>query len=102
MCGKVGHNAAQCKFRKRDSLHSKPQANLTESDIIVAVVSEVNLVNNLSEWVLDTRATKHICTNRNMFAEYEEVNDGESVFLGDASTTKVVGKVKVILKLTSG
>ena len=101
MCGKVGHNAAQCKFRKRDSLHSKPQANLTESKIIVAVVSEVNPVNNLSKWVLDTRATRHICTNRNIFAEYEEVNDGETVFLGDARTTKVVGKGKVILNLTS-
>ncbi|KAL4627116.1 hypothetical protein ACB092_05G144500 [Castanea dentata] len=39
---------------------------------------------------------------RNMFAKYEEVNDGENVFLGDARTTKVVGKGKVILKLTSG
>ena len=37
-----------------------------------------------------------------MFTEYEEVNDGETVFLGDARTTKVVGKGKVILKLTSG
>lgn len=47
-------------------------------------------------------ATRHICTNRNMLAEYEEVNDGENVFLGDARTTKVVGKGKVVLKLTSG
>ena len=53
MCGKVGHNAARCKFRKEDPLHSKPQANLTKLEIIVDVVSEVNLVSNLSEWVLD-------------------------------------------------
>ena len=96
MCGKVGHNAAQCKFRKGDHLHSKPQANLIELEVIVAVVSEVNLVNNLFEWVLDTGATRHICTNRNMFTEYEEVNDGEIVFLGDACTAKVVGKGKVL------
>ena len=36
-----------------------------------------------------------------MFAEYEEVNDGENVFLGDACIAKVVGKGKVVLKLTS-
>jgi hypothetical protein len=51
--------------------------------------------------VLDTEATRHICTNRNLFLEYEEVNDGENVFLGDARIAKVVGKGKVILKLTS-
>lgn len=48
VCGKVGRNSTQIKFRKGDPLHSKPLANLAESEIIV-VVSEVNLVNNLSE-----------------------------------------------------
>ena len=38
VCGKVGHNAARCKFRKEDPLHSKPQANLTKLEIIVDVV----------------------------------------------------------------
>ena len=75
---------------------------MTESEIIVAIVSEVNLVNNLSEWVLDIGATRHMYTNRNLCAEYEEVNDGENVFLGDARIAKVVGKGKVVLKLTSG
>ena len=75
---------------------------MTESEIIVAIVSEVNLVNNLSEWVLDIGATRHMYTNRNLCAEYEEVNDGENVFLGDARIAKVVGKGKVVLKLTFG
>jgi hypothetical protein len=102
VCGKIGHNAAQCRLRKGHPYHPKPHANLIESEVIAAVVSEVNLVNNISEWVLDTGATRHICTNRNLFLEYEEVNDGENVFLGVARTAKVAGKGKVILKLTSG
>uniref|UniRef100_A0A2N9HZD6 Integrase catalytic domain-containing protein n=1 Tax=Fagus sylvatica TaxID=28930 RepID=A0A2N9HZD6_FAGSY len=102
VCGKIGHNAAQCRLRKGHPYHPKPHANLIESEVIAAVVSEVNLVNNISEWVLDTGATRHICTNRNLFLEYEEVNDGENVFLSDARTAKVASKGKVILKLTSG
>jgi hypothetical protein len=102
VCGKIGHNAAQCRFRKGHPYHPKPHANLIELEVIAAVVSEVNLVNNIFECVLDTGATRHICTNRNLFLEYEEVNDSENVFLSDARTAKVVCKGKVILKLTFG
>lgn len=103
VCGKIGHVASDCKFRKgQDHHHPKPQANLTESEVIAAVVSEVNLVNNMIEWVVDTGATRHICSNKEMFLDYEEVIDGESVYLGDARTASVAGKGKVLLKLTSG
>lgn len=58
MCGKIGHHAFECKLRKAKDHHQhKPQANLTESDIIAAVVSEANLVSNAVEWVVDTGAT---------------------------------------------
>lgn len=103
LCGKIGHVASDCKFRKgQDHHHPKPQANLTEIEVIAAVVSEANLVNNMIEWVVDTGATRHICSNKEMFLDYEEVIDGESVYLGDARTACVAGKGKVLLKLTSG
>ena len=101
--GKIGHVASDCKFRKgQDHHHPKPQANLTESEVIAAVVSEVNLVNIMIEWVVDTGATRHICPNKEMFLDYEKVIDGESVYLGDARTASVAGKGKALLKLTSG
>ena len=85
LCGKIGHVASDCKFRKgQDHRHPKPQANLTESEVIAVVVSEVNLVNNMIEWVVDTGASRHICSNKEMFLDYEKVIDGESVYLGDA------------------
>lgn len=59
--------------------------NLT-NEVIVAVVFEVNLVHNITEWVGDTKVTKH-------FLDYENVNKGEQVFLGDAHATPIVGKV---------
>ena len=103
LCGKIGHVASDCKFRKgQDHRHPKPQANLTESEVIAVVVSEVNLVNNMIEWVVDTGASRHIYSNKEMFLDYEKVMDGESVYLGDARTASVAGKGKVLLKLTSG
>lgn len=67
MCGKIGHVASDCKFRKgQDHHHPKPQANLTESEVMAAVVSEVNLVNNMIEWVVDTGATRHMLKQRDV------------------------------------
>jgi len=80
------------------------KANLAEKeDTIVAVVSQVNLVTNVSKWVVDSKATRHICANRNVFTFYTSVGDGgEQVYLGDSMTTPVLGKGKVLLKLTFG
>jgi len=53
--------------------------------------------------VVDSRATRHICANRNAFSSYTIVEDGEEqVFLGHSETTLVLRKGKVILNLTSG
>ena len=71
---------------------------MTESEVIAAVVYELNVVNNMIEWVVDTGATRHICSNKEMFLDYEEVIDTESVYLGDARTASVAGKGKVIFE----
>jgi len=52
--------------------------------------------------VVDPGATRHICGDRNAFTSYTLVGDREEhVYLGDSSTTPVLGKRKVLLKLTS-
>jgi hypothetical protein len=108
VCGKTGHKAYQCPLRKdtnakRDGQSSKPQANLAEDkEIIAAVVVEANLVNNITEWVLDTGATRHICATKELFQEFEEATDGDIVYMGNSATAGVCGKGKILLKLTSG
>nr|XP_009782342.1 PREDICTED: uncharacterized protein LOC104231104 [Nicotiana sylvestris] len=68
-----------------------------------AVISQVNIVAHVKEWVIDSGATRHICANREAFFSYTPVEDDrEEVYLGDSSTTKVLGKGKVLLKLISG
>ena len=53
--------------------------------------------------MVDSRATRHICGNRSAFTSYTTVKEGdEQVFMGDSRSTPVIGKGKVLLKLTSG
>jgi len=55
-----------------------PRANLVEGDdIIVAVIYQVNVVTDVNKWVVDSRATRHIYANKNMFISYTVVWDGE-------------------------
>ena len=51
---------------------------------------------------MDTGATRHICSDKKMFSSYEAINDGEQLFMGNSFTSKVEGKGKVILNMTSG
>jgi len=81
-----------------------PKANLAEGeDTILVFVSQVNLVTNVSKWVVDSGATRHICANKNVFTSYISVGDGEEqVYLSDSKIILVLGKGKVLQKLTSG
>ncbi|KAK2360887.1 hypothetical protein QL285_086105 [Trifolium repens] len=72
-------------------------------DIIVAVVSQVNIETNMNKWVVDSGATRHICANRDAFTSYTSVGDEEKfVYLSDSKTATVLGKGKILLRLTSG
>lgn len=104
VCGKPGHRAKECHFKKDQggggSGSSNNLANLAENQFIGVV--EANLVTNTTDWWIDTGATRHVCSAREMFSSYQPINDGESLFMGNATTAKVAGKGKVILKFTSG
>ena len=105
VCGTAGHKAWQCNQRKDKAQdQNNTHANIVEqnNEIIAAVVSEINLVNNKTEWIVDTGATKHFCADKELFAEFTGANQGEQVFMGNSSSSDVLGKGTVILKLNSG
>ncbi|RVW87939.1 hypothetical protein CK203_033932 [Vitis vinifera] len=61
------------------------------------------MVTNMKDWVVDSGATRHIYGNRSAFTSYTIVKKGEEqVFMGNSRSTLVIGKLKVLLKLTSG
>ena len=71
-------------------------------DLIAVVVSQANMVTNSKKWVVDSGATRHICANSDAFTSYTLIGDDEKVvYLGDSHTPPVLGKGKVMLKLTS-
>ena len=59
---------------------------------------EVNLIENKTGWILDTGASRHFCTNKDLFHDYEDAADGEYMFMENSATTRVTEKGKVILK----
>ncbi|KAK9675815.1 hypothetical protein RND81_11G033200 [Saponaria officinalis] len=97
VCGKSSHKAYQCPEKKI------VEANVVVADdVIAAVVVEANLVGNVADWVLDTGASRHLCADKGLFAEFEEVADGDCVYMGNSSSALITGKGKIFLKLTSG
>ena len=100
VCNKPGHRAKDRRNRKAQVNHKRKtaQANITEVEKLSknasnisfsVVVSEVNLVGNTKEWWVDIGATRHICSDKKMFSSYEAINDGEQLFMGNSSTSKV-------------
>jgi hypothetical protein len=53
-------------------------------------------------WWVDTGATHHICGVKNLFKTYEKVDDEIELYIGNSTTTKVIGKDTMELKFTSG
>ena len=51
---------------------------------------------------MDTGATRHVCSNKKMFSSYQSIDNGEQLFMGNSSSSKVEGQGKVVLKMTSG
>ncbi|KAL0312905.1 UNVERIFIED_CONTAM: Retrovirus-related Pol polyprotein from transposon TNT 1-94 [Sesamum radiatum] len=109
-CGKAGHKAYQCYQRKdkqkpnhKQNAQTTPQVNFPETEeVVAAVVVEANLVENKTDSILDTGASKHFCSNKELFQEFKKATDGECVYMGNSAIAGVWGKGKVLLKLTSG
>jgi len=49
-------------------------------------------VSNFTEWILNIRATRHFCANKDLMHDFEDAPDGEHVFMGNAATAEVMAK----------
>lgn len=69
---------------------------------LAAVISEVNMVgSNQKEWWIDTGATRHVCSDKEMFNAFEAIDNGEKLFVGNSATSEIKEQWKVVLKMTS-
>ncbi|KAL0368431.1 UNVERIFIED_CONTAM: Retrovirus-related Pol polyprotein from transposon TNT 1-94 [Sesamum calycinum] len=103
-CGKPNHMAKDCRLPKKNHAHVS-EVRSVPIDLgelnLSAVVFEANLVDNPREWWIDTGATRHICSDKEMFSTYTPIN-GRKLFMGNSATSNIVGIGNVVLKMTSG
>ena len=57
---------------------------------------------NNKDWWVDTGATRHICSEKLLFSDYQKLEQDEQLFMRNSAVSKVERKRKVILKRTSG
>ena len=100
---KSEHHATQCHPSKRTE-KTNSKVNLAKTEVIATVVSfEVSMVTNVKDWVVDSRATKHICGNKSTFTSYNMVKEGkEQVFMGNSRSSLMISEGKVLLKQIFG
>ena len=62
-----------------------------------AIVFEVSFIgSNTKEWLVDTGATRHVFSDKKMFSSYHSIDNGEQLFIGNSSSSKVEGQGKVV------
>jgi hypothetical protein len=93
-CGKEGHYKKQCrsKVEKKKGSEESPS---TEEKTSKEEGGDVYLASSSTHadheaWLVDSGASFHMTPHREWFCEYERY-DGGNVFLGDDSTTRIIG-----------
>lgn len=119
-CGKAGHMKRDCRSKgSKDKGVMTPASGSGTSPgqgkgTSVSLVTNESLffVSNIDQclvmkdekllWWLDSGATTHVCMERKWFKHMKDVEDGLVLYMGNESTTPVLGKGDVHLNFTSG
>ena len=95
-CNRPGHLARNY----RNWIHPTVQTNLVE-EVLVAMITEVNVIGGFEGWWLDTGASRHVFHDLSLFTKYKETVD-KNILLKNHDTTKVTDIGEVKLKFTFG
>ena len=95
--GKPGHFKSECR-----SFNSKEIKASESKNKFVAVISEVNILEDANDWWIDSGATRHVCNDKSFFNTYEPVDDGTVLYIGNSSIATIKGKGTMDLEFTFG
>jgi hypothetical protein len=104
-CGKEGHYKKQCRSKvekkkgSEESSSTKEKTSKEEGGDVYLASSSTHA--DHEAWLIDSGASFHMTPHREWFCEYEKY-DGGNVFLGNDSTTRIIGKGRVKLRLIDG
>ena len=126
-CNKFGHIQRNCREREKksalerggsnsylsktkhkvNSVNTRGQSDDTDSDEVGLVFQHVlsaDVANKQAdtEWIIDSGATCHVCHDRSLFTELQNLKKPLDIILGDGRTLKATGCGTVILILESG
>jgi hypothetical protein len=100
-CGKEGHYKKQCrsKIEKKKGSEESPsiEENTSKEGGDVYLDSSRKHADH-EAWLVESGASFHMTPHREWFYEYERYDAG-NFFLGDDSTTRIIGQGKVKLRL---
>ena len=100
-CGKEGHYKKQCRSKvekkKGSEESSSTEENTSKEGGDVYLASSITHADH-EAWFVDYGASFHITPHKEWFYEYERY-DGDNIFLGDDSTTRIIGRGKFKLRL---
>ncbi|KZV28531.1 hypothetical protein F511_31442 [Dorcoceras hygrometricum] len=103
-CDGMGHKASDCNKpkRTREATTMDDISHDVSNISLCAIVSDFNMMgSNPREWWIDSGATRHVCSDKEMFATLQESKSGEKLYIFNSATSKIKGQGNVVLK-TSG
>jgi hypothetical protein len=105
-CGKTWHYKKDCKSKKVEKPKGSDSTSFTEAKTSTEKGGDVYLASTSTHAdrdvrLIDSGVSYHMTPHREWFSEYEKY-DGGDVFLGDDSTTKILGRGRVKLLLKDG
>ena len=101
-CKKPGHFKRDCREfakaqqsskgngKRRNPTHQPKRERQSSQDAMV--ISNALVARSRNDWIVDSGATSHMCNDRSMFTEYEQLRSDDKVTLGDGSTLEVAGE----------
>nr|GMD20789.1 zinc finger, CCHC-type [Ipomoea batatas] len=100
--GKLGKVTKSFKFKKNGKGKGKASVGsgqLKQGKIInlvsdsttmfIVMISEICVMQTDDSWWVDTRATRHICKDINLYKIYKSLDDGPSLYMGNDSMMKI-------------
>jgi hypothetical protein len=92
--GKQGVTTKQCRFKvekkkgSEESPSGEEKTSKEEGGDVYLDSSSTHVVHEA--WLVDSGASFHLTPHREWFCEYERY-DGGNIFIGDDSTTRIIG-----------
>lgn len=100
------------RLRKDKEDKKKPKQEEANENVFIDEILELNQYEkevalteqqlNETDWYMDSGASKHMCSNSNLFEYYKEISDEQKVKIGNGTFLKICGVGTISLNAWNG